>query len=135
MIAAKTTVKNPAVCPLVLKITNEIKKRAIGKMLLMHLAKDYLVGHKLASIPYKLLKEIFNCPYCHTKHDRDLNASINIRNYALGIIDDRYKIKLDKSRVGITQSYACGDSTSRVSKYGYILDTSYLSMKQEAHLL
>ena len=53
MIAAKTTVKNPAVCPLVLKITNEIKKRAIGKMLLMHLAKDYLVGHKLASIPYK----------------------------------------------------------------------------------
>ena len=77
----------------------------------------------------------FTCPNCHTKHDRDLNASINIRNYALGIIDDRYKIKLDKSRVGITQSYACGDSTSRVSKYGYILDTSYLSMKQEAHLL
>ena len=77
----------------------------------------------------------FICPHCHTKHDRDLNASINIRNYALGIIDDRYKIKLDKSRVGITQSYACGDSTSRVSKYGYILDTSYLSMKQETHLL
>ena len=40
------------------------------------------------------------------------NASINIRNYALGIIDDRYKIKLDKSRVGITQSYACKDSSS-----------------------
>lgn len=77
----------------------------------------------------------FTCPYCHTKHDRDLNASINIRNYALGIIDDRYKIKLDKSRVGITQSYACGDSNGRVSKYGYILDTSYPSMKQEAHLL
>lgn len=77
----------------------------------------------------------FTCPNCHTKHDRDLNASINIRNYALGIIDDRYKIKLDKSRVGITQSYACGDSSSGVSKYGYILDTSYLSMKQEAHLL
>ncbi|QYH11172.1 hypothetical protein A0056_001930 [Campylobacter jejuni] len=34
-----------------------------------------------------------------TKHDRDINASINIRNYTLGIIDDRYKIKLDKSRV------------------------------------
>ncbi|GAA7242785.1 hypothetical protein HpCK35_32070 [Helicobacter pylori] len=72
---------------------------------------------------------------CGTKHDRDINASINIRNYALGIIDDRYKIKLDKSRVGITQSYACKDSSSGVSKYGYILDTSYLSLKQEAHLL
>jgi len=44
-------------------------------------------------------------------------------------------IKLDKSRVGITQSYACGDSNSGVSKYGYNLDTSYLSLKQEAHLL
>lgn len=77
----------------------------------------------------------FTCPNCHTKHDRDLNASINIRNYALSIIDDRYKVKLDKSRVGITRSYACGDSSSRVSKYGYIFDTSYLSMKQEACLL
>ena len=72
---------------------------------------------------------------CGTKHDRDINASINIRNYTLGIIDDRYKIKLDKSRVGITQSYACKDSSSGVSKYGYILDTSYLSLKQEVHLL
>ncbi|QYH12702.1 IS200/IS605 family element transposase accessory protein TnpB [Campylobacter jejuni] len=60
----------------------------------------------------------FTCPNCNTKHHRDLNASINIRNYALGIIDDRYKIKLDKSRVGITQSYACKDSSSGVSKYG-----------------
>lgn len=77
----------------------------------------------------------FICPHCHTKHDRDLNASINIRNYALGIIDYRYKVKLDKSRVGITQSYACGDSSSGVSKYGYILDTSHLSLKQEAYLL
>lgn len=45
------------------------------------------------------------------------------------------EIKLDKSRVGIIQSYACGDSAGGVSKYGYMLDTSYLSMKQEAHLL
>lgn len=77
----------------------------------------------------------FTCPNCNAKHHRDLNASINIRNYALGIIDDRYKIKLDKSRVGITRSYACGDSSSGASKYGNIFDTSYLSLKQEAQLL
>lgn len=77
----------------------------------------------------------FTCPYCKIKHDRDLNASINIRNYALGAIDDRYKIKLNKSRVGIARSYACGDSTGGVSKYGYIIDTSYLSMKQEIYPL
>lgn len=77
----------------------------------------------------------FVCPYCNAKHHRDLNASINIRNYALGMIDDRHKIKIDKSRVGITRSYACGDSNSGVSSYGNILDASYLSMKQEAQLL
>lgn len=66
------------------------------------------------------------------QHNRDLNASINIRNYALGMVDDRNRIKIDKSRVGITQSYACKDSTSGVSKYGNILDTIYLSLKQEA---
>ena len=56
---------------------------------------------------------------------RDINASINIRNYALGIIDDRYKIKLDKSRIGITQSYTCKDSSSGVSKYGYLILAIY----------
>lgn len=74
----------------------------------------------------------FICPKCKSIHHRDLNASINIRNYALRMLDDKYNIKLDKSRVGITQSYACGDSSGGVSKYGSILDTSYLSMKQEA---
>ena len=35
----------------------------------------------------------FTFLHCHTKHDRDLRASINIRNYALAIIDYRYKIR------------------------------------------
>ncbi|BCZ16863.1 IS605 transposase TnpB (plasmid) [Helicobacter sp. NHP19-003] len=77
----------------------------------------------------------FICPCCQTYHHRDLNASINIRNYALGMLDERHAIKVDKTRVGITRSYACGDSANgAVTKYGYILDTaSYGSLKQEAH--
>ncbi len=62
---------------------------------------------------------------CQTYHHRDLNASINIRNYALGMLDERHAIKVDKTRVGITRSYACGDSANgAVTKYGYILDTN-----------
>ncbi|EAI9232700.1 transposase, partial [Campylobacter coli] len=53
-------------------------------------------------------------------HNRDINASINIRNYALGMLDDRSRVKIDKFRVGITRSYACGDSSCGTSKYGKI---------------
>jgi len=32
----------------------------------------------------------FDCPHCHTKNiDRDINASINIKNYGLGQVDNR----------------------------------------------
>ena len=59
----------------------------------------------------------FTCPNCNTYHHRDLNASINIRNYALGMLDDRSRVKIEKSGVGITRSYACGDSSCGTSKY------------------
>lgn len=48
------------------------------------------------------------------------------------MLDDRHKIKINKSRVGITQRDACKDSSSGVSKYDNRLDASTLSLKQEA---
>ena len=41
---------------------------------------------------------IFNCPDCGVSIDRDLNASLNIRNIGL-------------STVGHTGIYACGDGS------------------------
>ncbi len=65
----------------------------------------------------------FDCPHCNTSHDRDMNASINIRNYGLGQIDNR-------NSAG-TVDYACGVSSSWVTtSYGIV--TSYDTMKQEA---
>ena len=66
----------------------------------------------------------FDCPECNTKNiDRDINASINIRNYGLGQTDNR-------NSAG-TVDYACGVSSSGVTtSYGIV--TSYDTMKQEA---
>jgi len=49
-----------------------------------------------------LNKRIFNCSDCGVSIDRDLNASLNIRNIGL-------------STVGHTGNYACGDSSSELS--------------------
>jgi len=46
----------------------------------------------------------FDCPHCNTKDiDRDVNASINIRNYGLGQVDNR-------NTVGTIGIQACGVS-------------------------
>lgn len=65
----------------------------------------------------------FVCPHCNKSHDRDINASINIRNYGLGQTDNR-------NSAG-TVDYACGVSSSgATTSYGIV--TSYDIMKQEA---
>lgn len=49
-----------------------------------------------------LSKRVFNCPDCGISIDRDLNASINIRNIGL-------------NTVGHTEIYACGDGLLELS--------------------
>ena len=67
-----------------------------------HFKKEYL----------RLYEREWTCPYCHTTHDRDVNAAINLLQY------------YTESSSGI---YACGDSSGGVSQKL----TSYGSMKQE----
>ena len=79
-------------------------------------------GSSTGKKPLRVRK--FDCPHCNTKNlDRDVNASINIRNYGLGQTDNR-------NSAG-TVDYACGVSSSGVTtSYGIV--TSYDTVKQEA---
>ena len=64
----------------------------------------------------------FDCPECKTRNiDRDINASINIRNYALGQIDNR-------NTAGTVEIKACGVSSNGATSNV----ASYDMLKQEA---
>lgn len=58
------------------------------------------------------------CPVCGEKHDRDVNAAINLKNNALKEI----------STVGTTGVYACGGRESEAKRFGRV----ERSMKQES---
>lgn len=67
----------------------------------------------------------FDCPHCGAKNiDRDINASINIRNYGIGQLDNR-------NTAGTVEIQACGVSSDGVVVYNNTA-TSHDTMKQEA---
>lgn len=66
----------------------------------------------------------FDCPECKAKNiDRDINASINIRNYGIGQLDKR-------NTAGTVEIQACGVSSDGVVVYNTA--TSHDMLKQEA---
>ena len=62
----------------------------------------------------KLSDRIYKCD-CGLNIDRDINASINIKNAGLNILKER-GINLLKNSTGLMpESYACGDMSEDVS--------------------
>ena len=66
----------------------------------------------------------WTCEECGTTHQRDINTSINIRNYGLGQIDNR-------NTAGTVRIQACGVPSDGVTT-SYRVVASHGSMKQEA---
>lgn len=72
----------------------------------------FFPSSKLCSVCYSANKDLklkdrnWQCNVCNTKHDRDINAAININNYITNLI-----IKNTGSSSGI---YACGEESSGI---------------------
>jgi len=77
-------------------------------------------GHKHTEL--KLSERSWFCPNCGVEHDRDLNASYNLRDYL------KYSIL---NTVGTTEIHACGDETYTLRET--LLQV--LSLKQEGNIV
>lgn len=75
---------------------------------------------------YSLNIRKFDCLHCKAKSiDRDINASINIRNYGIGQLDNR-------DTAGTVEIQACGVSSDGAVVYN--TTASHDTTKQEAQL-
>ncbi|MEY3183159.1 MAG: hypothetical protein RLZ35_1144 [Pseudomonadota bacterium] len=76
-------------------------------------------GHRKKTL--LLSERLYNCEHCGLSIDRDLNAAINIKRFALA-----------QNRAGMAQIEACGSCAG-----GDVLQetSSYHGMKQEAHFI
>ena len=82
--------------------------------------------------PMPLFLRTYNCPSCSLELDRDLNASINIRNWS-------YEKLISKVGQGMTEPSepngsfnACGDTSTGESR---LSGSRHVSLKQESHSL
>ena len=77
-----------------------------------------------------LADRTWTCAECGTTHDRDINASINLKKEGMRILQEEKHLTITTSTVGTTGSHAFGDNVRLQGLYSELLEQ--LSMNKEA---